>query len=56
MQSHADRMGADCRRVMMSADRSVTVGASLLSVGAAIVVARLAYVWQGGGHFWDGIG
>jgi hypothetical protein len=39
--------------VRVSADRSVMVGAAILGVGAAVVVARLAHVWQGGGPFWD---
>ncbi len=38
---------------MMSADRSVNVGAALLVVGVAAVLARLSYVWTSGGHFWD---
>ena len=35
----------------MSADRSVNVGC-LVGLGGAVVVAD-AYVWQGGGRFWD---
>lgn len=38
---------------MMSADRSVQVGAALLGLGSAAVIARLAYVWSASGHFWD---
>lgn len=38
---------------MISADRSVEVGAALLALGGAAVLARLGYIWQGGGHFWD---
>ena len=38
---------------MMSADRSVEVGAALLGLGGATVIARLAYVWAASGHFWD---
>lgn len=38
----------------MSGDRSVQVGASVLGVGAALVIARLAYVWTSPhSHFWD---
>jgi hypothetical protein len=38
---------------MMSAGRWIAVGGALLGVGAALAIARLAYIWQGGGHFWD---
>ena len=38
---------------MMSADRSVNVGAALFAASTAVVIARLGYIWQGGGHFWD---
>jgi hypothetical protein len=39
---------------MMSGDRSVQVGAAVLGVGAAVVIARLAYVWTSPhSHFWD---
>ena len=31
---------------MMSGDRTVQVGAAVLGVGAAVVIARLAYVWS----------
>jgi hypothetical protein len=38
---------------MMSADRSVAVGAALLGLGGAAVIARLAYDWAANGHFWS---
>lgn len=39
---------------MMSADRSVQVGAAFLALGGAVVIARLAYVWAASsGRFWD---
>jgi hypothetical protein len=38
---------------MMSAGRWVAVGAALFGVGAALAIARLSYVWQSGGRFWD---
>lgn len=38
---------------MMSADRSVEVGAAFLALGGATVLARASYVWSSGGHFWD---
>lgn len=38
---------------VLSADRSMTGGTALFAAGAAVVVARLAYVWQGSGRFWD---
>lgn len=38
----------------MSADRSVQVGIALLSLGAAVVVARLGYIWSvSSSHFWN---
>jgi hypothetical protein len=38
---------------MMSAGRWVAVGGALLGVGGALAIARLAYIWQNGGRFWD---
>jgi hypothetical protein len=39
---------------MMSGDRSVQVGAALLGLGGAAVLARLGYLWaSSGGHFWN---
>jgi hypothetical protein len=38
---------------MMSASRWIPIGGALLGVGGALAIARLAYVWQNGGHFWD---
>lgn len=38
---------------MVSPDRSVEVGAALLGLGGSTIIARLAYDWTAGGHFWD---
>jgi hypothetical protein len=41
---------------MMSPGRSIAVGVALFTVGGALVIARLSYVWQNGGQFWVPLG
>jgi hypothetical protein len=41
---------------MMSSGRLLAVGTALLGAGALFWVARLAYVWQNGGQFWNWAG